>query len=236
MEELKENFMMAVAAPRGRGKTHLLKRKVKQMLPKFDFVYICCPSIKFNEDYDDFKSDSKVTLITCVTVGVLKKIINAQSAAKERVKLEREMPNPDYTLTCPKTLIVLDDCIDSGVLRFGGVVDMLAERGRHIDMTVIITSQRISAISRSVRINSDYFLLFNPFSIAELEKFLEEFVSRSDRKELRIKLREVYSVEHEFIIVDNVTPNLDEKIKHSNADRFLNGGDVTVLRIGGGFI
>ncbi len=228
--ELKENFMMSVAAPRGRGKTYLISRLVMSMIDEFDFVYILCPSIKFNHDYDDFKDMEKVTLVTNVTQKFIEKLVKAQSDAKERCKEAEENPDVDVQLTCPKTLIVLDDCIDSGVLRFGSIIDMIAERGRHVDMTVMINAQRISAISRSVRINSDYFLLFSPFSISELEKFLEEFVSRSDRKILRLKLHEVFDLDHEFIIVDNVTLKLTEKIKHSNTDRFLKG-DVDIMYI-----
>jgi hypothetical protein len=120
-------------------------------------------------------------------------------------------------------LLILDDCIDSGVMNFRGSVDKIAERGRHINMSAIICSQRISAISRSVRLNSDYFIIFNPHSIGELEQYIEQFVSRTNRKALRESIQDIFAVPFTFLLLDNTEKNPKKKLKISSAQDFVRG-------------
>jgi hypothetical protein len=138
---------------------------------------------------------------------------------RHRERYEKDLP----PLYCPRTLLILDDCIDSGVMNFRGTVDRFAERGRHINISTIISSQRISAVSRSIRLNSDYFIIFSPYSISEMEQYLEQFVPRDRRKETRIHLLEVFETPYQFILLDNAEKNPSKKLKVSNADWFVKG-------------
>lgn len=138
--------------------------------------------------------------------------------SKARIDIYKE---DEEELECPNTLLVLDDCVDSGVIQFKGAVDKIAERGRHIRLSTIISSQRLSAISRSVRLNSDYFIMFSPYSVSELEQFLEQFVSKKDVKELRVKISAVFEKPFWFIVLDNAEKDVTKKLKKSNANKFL---------------
>jgi hypothetical protein len=124
-------------------------------------------------------------------------------------------------LTCPETLVILDDCIDSNLFSFRGTVDKIAERGRHINLSGVVSSQRISAISRSIRINSDIFLIFCPYQARELEQFVEQFVFRDQRKAIYETMREIFDVPYRFLFVDNLEKNMRKKLKTSIAQDFI---------------
>jgi hypothetical protein len=137
---------------------------------------------------------------------------------RERDPSQAKMPK----LSCPRMLLILDDVIDSGVMNFRGSVDKIAERGRHINMSLVLCSQRISAISRSIRLNSDYFIIFSPHSIGETEQYLEKFISRQDRKKVREMMVNIFSQPYAFIVLDN-GKKMTEKLRYSTAQEFSMG-------------
>jgi hypothetical protein len=192
-----------------------------------------CPSLKFNDDYGDFleRDDELFTFIGDPSRQILEELFDRQCHVKERVREQEKMiqrkrqgpasyvPDEDELLVCPKTLLILDDMIDSGLMNFKGMCDRFAERGRHIDFSVIATSQRMSAVSRSVRLNSDLFIIFCPYSISEIEQFLEQFVSRSQKKQIRAALDDIFNQKYQFVLLDNSQPT-GKKLQTSNADDF----------------
>ncbi len=215
---------MTLAAPRRSGKTHLIKCVVPPLEERYDHIIVASPTLDFNDDYDFLEDNKKVTFIPNVTHDVIADIFEQQSKCARQVKRNRKRKKHSIVKTrCPVTLLILDDIIDTGVVSFGGVVDKIAERGRHIKMSVIITSQRISAVSRSIRLNSDYFIIFSPFSMGEMEKFIEEFVTRDKRKELRLMATGVFDIDYEFIMLDNSTKKQSEKLKTGNVDDICKG-------------
>lgn len=209
-------FIMTIIAPRGSGKSFLTRTILQNgLIDNFDHIHILCPSLKFNKDYEDFKSHDKFKFHPDPSREVVEELFYEHSKLKESLKY-------DDVYDCPDSLIIFDDCIDSNVLSFKGVVDKIAERGRHINISAIIMSQRLSAVSRSIRINSTLFIMFSPFSISETEKYVEQFIPRSLRKGVIGALEEVYREEYNFLIHDNTVKDWREKLKYSNADDFVN--------------
>jgi hypothetical protein len=233
MDSLVDNFVMTLVAPRRSGKSWFIKSMLKQpeFLERFDHIVIMCPSLKYNDDYAEFmdRDDELFTFIGDPTKAILEDLFNQQCDAKERVRAQERMLNKkksgpsalpeDDLLECPKTLVILDDMIDSGLMNFHGACDKFAERGRHIDFCLILTSQRNSAVSRSVRINSDLFVIFCPYSISEIEQFLEQFVSRGQKKVIRKALDEIFNEKYQFVLLDNAQTT-GKKLQTSNADDF----------------
>jgi hypothetical protein len=218
MDQLEEHFFMTIAAPRKSGKSYLVKEMLKNgLLDHFDHVVIMCPTLEFNKDYADFRKNKKVSLIHNVTERAVNELFTRQAACQRRV-LRR-----DDGEKCPKTLLILDDCIDSNVIRFGGVVEKFAERGRHIGLSGLVCTQRLSAASRSIRLNSDYILIFSPYSVSEMDQFLEQFVGRDERKTVRAATRRVFKKPYQFIVLDNADKNISTKLKTSNAEDFIKG-------------
>lgn len=237
-----DHFVMVLSAPRRAGKSFLVEKllRTKEIQDKYDHIIIMSPSVDFNDDYDEFRDNPKFSITTQIDTVTLDNLYEKMAEAKRKVKARerqrRRNPSVDIfeedneleELLMPNILLILDDAIDSGVMQFLGVLDKFAERGRHFNASMIGIAQRISAISRSVRLNADYFIIFSPFSMGEFEKFIEEFVSRDKRKELRERVDEIFSKKYEFILVDNTETDPAHKLKTSNADRFIMG-DTTIL-------
>lgn len=218
-------FFMSMAAPRKSGKSWLLAEALKaQWVDRFDYIFIISPSLEVNGDYDEFRKYDHVYLISNVTQNIIDSIFERMRVVKQEcVQRERdiELGYQEDPLTCPETLVILDDCIDSNLFSFRGTVDKIAERGRHINLSGIVSSQRISAISRSIRINSDIFLIFCPYQARELEQFVEQFVFRDQRKAIYETMREIFDVPYRFLFVDNLEKNMRKKLKTSIAQDFI---------------
>lgn len=228
-----EFFATSITAPRKAGKSVLVKTLLKNGLDKnYDHVIIMCPTLDFNDDYVQYINNEKYTLLSKFTDKDIRDIIDQHEVCMRKVRHRERYEKDKEPLVCPRTLLILDDCIDSGVTRFRGVIDMIAERGRHINLSLIVIAQRLSAISRSVRLNSDYFIIFSPYSISELESFLEQFVSKQFHKELRPILNDIFKTPYEFILLDNTERNPSRKLKQSNADDFVKG-DVKLIQLEG---
>ena len=215
------DFTMTLAAPRRSGKTHFIIMLLGLIINSYDKIFIFSPSLDFSADFQEFADNPKVELVTDPDENLIKGIFkNCAEAQRQAVNNERQQKRK---LRGYKVLTVFDDMIDSGLFHFGGLLDKFAERGRHIKLTLVASAQRISAISRSIRLNSDYFIIFSPYSISELEQFIEQFVSKSFRKEIRLKIAEIFETPYNFLIVDNTEKNPRKKLKVSNADSFMKG-------------
>jgi hypothetical protein len=228
--DVKDGFVCTLAAPRGSGKSHLIRTMLQSgFMKKFDHVVVMSPSLDLNDDYVDYIGLDKVTLISEISETIIDQLFTDHEACMKQVRhrerFEKELP----PITCPYTLLILDDIIDSNLVTFRGVVDKYAERGRHINLSLIVSSQRISAVSRSIRINSNYFIVFSPFSVAEMEQFLEQFVSRDQRSETRHILSDIFKKNYEFVLLDNFEKDPILKLKHSNAKDFVNNKTYDLL-------
>lgn len=221
----KKPFFQSMAAPRDSGKSYLTGKQLEaQWIKRFDHIYIFSPSLRLNGDYDAFEKYSHVHLISHVSPDEINNIFDQMMEVcccvrqrEKEIECGRMLPN----LVCPETLIILDDCIDSNLLNFKGSVDKIAERGRHCNLSCVVCSQRLSAISRSIRINSDIFIIFSPYQVRELEQFIEQFVLRDQRKQVYERIREIFEKPYQFLFVDNTEKDLRKKLKISNADDFV---------------
>tara|TARA_R110000868_G_scaffold87171_1_gene244005 strand:- start:1122 stop:1871 length:750 start_codon:yes stop_codon:yes gene_type:complete len=233
MELLEPYFFLSIAAPRKSGKSYLVTSLLRNGLMKdYDHIIIMCPTIEFNDDYVEFEKLKDVTLISNVTKSIISELVLKQEECQRKTTLskrKRDYKEDENEEICPNTLLILDDCIDTGVMNFKGVIDQIAERGRHIKMSAIVISQRISAISRSVRLNSDAFIIFSPFSIAELEQFVDQFVPKLRRKEARIKIHTLFETQYNFLILDNSMKGI-EKLQTSQTKDFLKGKMTPLLQ------
>lgn len=162
--------------------------------------------------------------ISRATRNVIHDIVEQSELCQQQVRAHNIQRDEDEEIQyCPRILLILDDCIDSNVLNFRGANDMIAERGRHIKITAIYTSQRESAVSKSIRINADYYIIFSPFAIAELEKFVERMIPKSRRKELLPLLESLFEQPYHFLLVDNDEREWNKKLKWSTAEQLMEG-------------
>jgi len=218
--ELVENFVITMVAPRRKGKSYLIKHMLKNgLMDDFDRIKIFARSSDSNSDYDEFRDEKDVEIYADFTQQDIEDIFLEQEKCTKSVK--RSLDSSEWE--CPRTLLILDDVIDSGILNFKGIVDRVAERGRHIGLSLILTSQRLRAVSPSIRMNSDYFIIFATSMIAELEKFLEEYVFRVERPILISKLRQLFDIPRAFLLVDCTAQDTNSRLLYSKADMYVKG-------------
>jgi len=232
---LEKHFMMSIAAPRQSGKSYFTKKILNAgLINRYDKVWIFCPSLDFNDDYDEFRQNPKFNYQSDVQPKYINRLINDCQSSK-RAEMDRKRHNSKANkklcpIRCPDILIILDDCIDSNIFNFKGCVDIIAERGRHFNVSCIICSQRISSISRSIRINSDYFIIFVPYAAQELEQYIEQFIFKRYRKEVMHILMDIFEEEYEFVLIDNTQHTLHGKMFHGNADSFI-ANELTLVSL-----
>ena len=194
---------MCIAGPRRSGKSHLIKSMLKNELKKKfkpENIFIFCPSIDLNDDFKEFSQARKFN-------EPKPEIINdIMRECQHNIKVYGKQRTPNV-------LIIFDDCLDTNIMKFNGILDKIASRGRHMKISMIAVSQRISGISRTIRLNSDYFLIFSPFNLSESEQFLEQYVLKRYRKEMGKIILDIWKKKHSFIFVDNSEYDSTKKIK-----------------------
>jgi len=219
--DFKEHFCMTLAAPRASGKSYFIREFLKSHHAKrFDHIIIMCPSLDLNNDYDGFEDDARYKLISNPDTEIIGDLFHKQ----ENIKKACKASSGGYEQRCPDTLLILDDCIGTGALRFRGETDDYATRGRHVNISLIIAVQKITSCSPVIRDNSDYFIIFCPYSVSELERFVEMFVQKNKRNDLYKKLRDIFDIPFQFIMVDNTIKNIRHKLKHSDAESLIKHG------------
>lgn len=227
--DFEEHFSMVLAAPRKSGKSYFIKTFIhSKHAETFEHIFIMCPSIDFNNDYWDLEKDPRVQLINQVDIEVIDDLYRRQSDCK-KIVIQRQRDGDELPKVCPSTLLILDDCVDSGAINFRGVVDKIAERGRHINMSCMIAAQSISSVSVRIRKNSDYFMVFSPYSMHEMESFVEQFVSKTKKAKLMAQLPVVFDTPFAFILVDNTEKNTRYKLKMGTAENLINKGEYTLI-------
>lgn len=216
MDDLVDYACIVSFGPRRSGKSTLMRMMLSSgLVDDYDNLFIFAPSSDMNGDYDDFKDEKNVTIYSDPTAELVNHIFNSQA------KLKKAQRANTTGVICPSTVMIFDDIIDAHLVCNFGPVDRVAERGRHVDMAVFVLVQKLSAASRSVRINADYLFMFAPFSISETEQFLEQFVSRTNKRDLHELLQELFSYPYLFILVDNTEPNPALKLKYTDADHYM---------------
>lgn len=241
MQVLEDNvpFVEALAAPRKSGKSFLLKQQLKKFVKTKTFkkIYILCQSLDKNNDYDEFRVDPKkpkhqltekekylkktFVFVKKPTQRIIENIMAHMDTLKEDCINAERYDTYGANKECPHILIVLDDVLDTGLLNRQNICDVLAERGRHMNISVALTSQILRKISLNIRENSEILLFFSPFSVRELEKYLEEFIPIEYKKYAKQKFVEIFDKKYFFVLVDNNEKSILKKVKYGNADMFM---------------
>lgn len=196
-------FVMVLVGARRSGKSTLIKELLNGPFKKRfkpENIFIICQSLEFN---DDFKEYSLARKFHDADPSIIQAIIDEQTFVIKNYGKKRT----------PEILLILDDTADSNLMNFNGVCDMIAVRGRHILISIVCTTQRLSAVSRTIRLNADYLIFFSPYNLSELEQFIEQYVLKQDRREIMKKISETFEEPYQFIFVDNSEKSQKKKLK-----------------------
>jgi Cdc6-like AAA superfamily ATPase len=214
----KPPFNAIVVGSTGVGKSHYLKRMLREeLLDRFDYVVIMSPTAIYSGDWDEFvevtdPDDERTKLFKIGTdfESVISEIIESQSACI----LAHGKKNT------PQLLLVLDDMLDARCISNHGVLAGFSAKSRHINVSLIIVSQRISAIARCIRLNSSIVVLFSNFNYSEVCTFVEQYVNKRHKSKLLAKLDQIYDVPYAFLLCDNRNPSQSKRLL-LNGERVL---------------
>ena len=181
---------IGLIAKRCSGKSVLLKHLVEAEKHKFNKIFVICPTEPINRFYKDIVSEENVfdnyderwmnKLIDKMTE------INANKPAKERKHI----------------LLILDDCVSDHNFHQSPTIKKLFLRGRHINISLLITTQYIYLISPSMRNNLDY-IFCGQMNKQSIDLLCSEFLSGDIDKNEFIKMFNRCTKDYNFLVINN---------------------------------
>lgn len=113
------------------------------------------------------------------------------------------------------TLLVLDDCAFSGALKatINGVLSKIASNGRHILISMIVTSQKYTSISTIIRENASGVICFES-SNKQIDLLYEDHGNMT-RKAFDEMFRKATKEKHSFLVI-NYSNDADRRFMDSS--------------------
>jgi len=210
---IKPHFVLSIASPRGSGKTTLVTKLIKETYKNvFHYIVFMSASLDVNGDYLDITNDylkgkqkpDKEYIYRLSDTSEFHTIIEEIIDSNTSIKKDKEYE-------CPSVLVVCDDAVDSRILQSKQLLK-IASRGRHINISLIISTQYITSIARAIRVNSTGFIVFKPFSYTETERFMEEFIQRKYKRCMDDLMSEVFDEPYAFFFINNENKKASERV------------------------
>ena len=195
----KPPFRFLLVAPSGKGKTNFLISLIvrKEFYRDFfkDRVYIFSKSILADRIFTALPKAILRNSYAHFDFDVLGSVFETQ---KEEVDMNGKTKKNTM-------LIVLDDFI-ADITNRGGATTLLEElymRGRHYNISIIITSQMYMLIPKPIRMNCTALVLFEQDNVEELVNIYKENGSFLNRKTFISRLfSHVWTKPYQFLFID----------------------------------
>ena len=154
---MKTPFHMIIVGMTACGKTHYLLNMLKEDYKnKFDYIYIVCPTIKYNRTYQNWEylNDPDVFAIDCEHDEIESTLETIGTITENDFDIDDE----------DQILVILDDCAASKASKKQtSALVKLAFSGRHIHISTIVITQQLTSVAKSYRENLSKFVTFyNP--------------------------------------------------------------------------
>ena len=117
-------------------------------------------------------------------------------------------------------LIIVDDFADRADILHasgGSILNSLAIRGRHANISFWVASQRPALLSTVLRTQATSLFVFRQRSVRDLMTFLDEYSAIVDKKTLEAMYNYATSKPYGFMVVDLMRPV--EQMFHANLDK-----------------
>lgn len=224
-------FLIILSGERGSGKTVLIQALVRMYVPSMQYVFIFSPTQDLTDDYDFIKENKFFGKEQQVQTVFKFNDINTfagtiQSIIEKQKVLLRSYERAD----CPNILLVLDDVLEQPnklIDRRSGIIEKLAYSGRHYKVSCILATQLFRAVSNGIRSNASLFIIYSATNLQELAKVMEEFVLKSERKQVTEVIARIFDEPYVFITM--VGKLIANRNKLSRRERLLFKFDYPLL-------
>ena len=181
IEKYKEKFefpvQLVITGRTRSGKSYLLRKRILPSIWKdYEAIYIISPTAKLDMGYKEFidslpkKKQDNIYLIDEFTEGSIQNLI-------ELIGDNKKMGSKD------KYLIILDDITDILSASHRSFFSQLAIKGRHYNLSYIITTHKYRALNRLIRNNAGTKIFFRINSPPEYKSVVDELISQDATKQ-----------------------------------------------------
>ena len=178
-------FHMTIVGKTGTGKTwyltDLLEREYKHY---FNFVFLICPTIEYNETWQNWKylHDPDFIVVPCTIRNVEQRIEQVLEASKDRGSFRDGN----------RSLLILDDWAScKEVKKQDGALSTAAFGSRHQGLSVIFLTQQFTSVAKAWRDNQDYFVFFRNPNYEDMVVMFKRFLGRTSKEEREAILDEL---------------------------------------------
>ena len=205
----------------------------------FERIYIFSPSIEIDDAWKPVKdfiehrmgvnTEREQVYFDKWDEGALRTIIQQQ---KKITRTTKELGFKKLY----QILIVIDDFADQPELhrRTGdGALDTLFIRGRHMQISTWVSSQKLRLISAAVRVNMQFMCVWRLRNQLELEAVLEELTALLPKKELQAIYEEATREPYSFLFIHYLKPRAEMFYKRWEERFVIENGDDPVEPSGG---
>ena len=185
-----KNKTICLCAKRNSGKSQLIRYLYLTNKDIFKKVFVVCPSECVNKFYSHFIP--KENIFDEYSEIWVEKLINKLSDINAGLKDDEAQ----------HVLLILDDCASDISFHQSKSFKKLFTRGRHIKITIFITTQYLYQIPPVARNNSDY-LLIGQLNTQGIGLLTKEFMVGDITKKDFIKLYNLSTSDYGFLLINN---------------------------------
>ena len=152
--------------------------------------------------------------------AALRRIINQQRKITETSKQLKMR-------SLYQILIVVDDEADSGYLNKktgNSVIDTLFVRGRHFQISTLVSTQKLRLVSNAVRVNSQFFCVWRLRNQLEKDSLLEELTALVPKPQLEAMYEAAVAEPYSFLYIYLLNPL--ENMFHIRFERVFQLGNA----------
>jgi hypothetical protein len=192
------NKMTTLVAKRNSGKSILLKWLVS-IRNVFSKMFVICPTESINHFYqkNDFIPKN------CIYPEYKESFIN--QLITDMTKINSNKPDNEKK----HVLLILDDLVADVKFHQSDTLKKLFVRGRHIGISVIITSQYLNSIPPVARANSD-FICVGQVNKQGLDILCDEYIRAGMTKEEFITIYKESTRDYSFLVINNNSTKSDD--------------------------
>lgn len=224
----KPRFSIAIIGSTGSGKSNLIKNMIYNWYKEyFSEIYIFCGSLDDCEEYETLAEKTKVRMwnrkkgelyktkkMDMIDKVVIEREPTENSLAELYEDLEVEQHEAGKKV---RTLFVFDDQVTNSLFKIKGntgIINKIQVQGRHINLSVIYTSQKYKMLPQNARSqNITHLILFNGLSKNEIEVIALEHSGHLSQKEFIDLYNKTTETPFSFMIIN---------MKNAKSKRFQN--------------